>query len=48
MIDEITGQRSYYLNCVTVKSVDARERVTDTDIDVERTMAAMDEAGAFR
>jgi capsular polysaccharide biosynthesis protein len=48
MIDEMTGQRSYYLNCITVNSVDARERVTETEINVERAMAAMDEAGAFR
>jgi capsular polysaccharide biosynthesis protein len=48
MIDEMTGQRSHYLNCVTVNSVDSRERVTETGINVEHAMAAMDEAGAFR
>ena len=48
MIDELTAQRSYYLNCVTVNSVDTRERVTETKIDVERAMDAMKDAGAFR
>ena len=48
MIDEMTEQRSHYLNCVTVNSVDARERVTETKIDVERAMSAMEDAGAFR
>jgi capsular polysaccharide biosynthesis protein len=47
MIDEMTAQRSYYLNCVTVDSVDARERVTETKIDVERAMDAMEDVGAF-
>ena len=47
MIDEMKGQRSFYLNCMTVKSIDDRSRVSDTAIDVERAMAAMDEAGAF-
>jgi capsular polysaccharide biosynthesis protein len=48
MIDEITAQRSFYVNCVAVKSVDSRERVSETAIDVDRALAGMDEAGAFR
>lgn len=48
MIDEITAQRSYYVNCVTVNSLNARGRIADTAIDVKRAMAAMDEEGAFR
>lgn len=48
MIDEMTAQRSFYLNCMTVKSVDGRDRVSDTAIDVERAMGALDEVGAFR
>lgn len=47
MIDEITAQRSYYLNCMTVKSVDSRDRISDTAIDVERAMDALQEHGAF-
>lgn len=47
MIDEIMAQRSFYLNCMTVKSIDHRKRISDTGIDVERAMAEMDNAGAF-
>lgn len=47
MIDEIMGQRSIYLNCMTIQSIDKRSRISDTDINLERAMAELDQAGAF-
>lgn len=47
MIDEMTAQRSYYLNCATVNAVDSRDRITDTTIDVDRTLAALGDVGAL-
>jgi len=47
MIDEIKRQTSIYLNCVSVDTIDARDRISKTTIDVEQAMAELDAAGAF-
>lgn len=47
LIDEITAQRSYYLNCVTVNSIDHRERVTETTINLNRALDSLQDVGAL-
>lgn len=47
MIDEIKRQNSIYLNCVSVDTIDARDRISKTTVDVELAMAELDAAGAF-
>lgn len=48
MIDEIKQQRTTYLKSMSIDAIDARDRISDTSIDIEMTMAALRASGALR